>query len=255
VTERAERPAQLAFALATIALGLLGLIKGDFAPVWQPSPKNLPARELLVYGSACISVFAGAGLLFRRTASVASRVLLLYLLAWLVLFRMPRIIIAPADQGTWSGLGETAVIVAGAWVLYASFNQRWFAGQRGLRLARLMYGLALIPFGQAHFRYLKETASLVPSWLPAHIVWASITGAAFIAAGLAVIAGVWARLAATLSALQLAVFTLLVWVPIVFAQPDEYQRAEFVISCVLTICAWVVADSYRGMRWLAVGER
>jgi uncharacterized membrane protein len=248
------------FAVTMIGVGILGLIKSDYIVVWQPIPESVPA---LVYVCAFILVACGIGLLWQGTAALAARVLLACLLLWLLLLRVPGIFFAPNVEFWWAAC-KTAVMVAAAWVLYVWFATDWdrqrlgFAtGDKGLRVARMLYGLALIPFGVAHFLYLQNTVSLVPGWLPWHLFWAYFTGWALIAAGAGVITGVFARLAAALAAIEIGMFTLLVWVPIMVApgSKSSFQWSEIVVSTTLTAGAWVVAESYRGMGWLAVKKR
>ena len=241
------------FAATMIAVGLLGLISGDFAPLWQPVSKSLPAREVLAYVSAFISLACGIGLFLPRIAAVAARVLVVFLLLWLLAFKARFIVADPTAAVSYETCAETAVLLAGAWVLYAWFGNDWdkqrlaFAtGDQGLRIARVIYGVSMVVFGIAHFAYAKLTASLVPGWLPGHMAWAYFTGASYIAAGIAILIGRNARLATVLAAWQIGLFTLLVWVPVVVAgNIDAGKWTEFVVSCALTAAAWVVADSYR----------
>ena len=253
----------LLFAATMIALGIMGLVNSSFTGIWQGVPASTPAREALAYVCAIISLVCGIGLLWRRTAAPAARLLLAYISLWWLLFRLRSIFRAPAAQDSWSGCGETAVIVAAAWVLYAWFASDWdtrhlrfVTGDNGLRFARLIYALAMIPFGIAHFHYPKETANLVPGYLPWHMFWAYFFGCTFIAAGIGMLFGVCARMAAALSVLQLGLFTLLVWFPIIGAgAKSPFVWSETEISVALTVAAWVVADSYRGIPWLAMNRR
>ena len=101
------------FAATMIALGILGLIKGDFNPVWDPVPRGVPAPAYLC---AFISLVSGIGLIWQRAAAAAARVLLAYLLLWLLLLRVPGIFLAPNVEFWWSAC-KTAVMAAAAWVL------------------------------------------------------------------------------------------------------------------------------------------
>jgi uncharacterized membrane protein len=231
---RVARAGHAFFAATLIAIGFLGLAKGDFAPIWQPVPKSFPAREALAYLCAVVALACGAGLLWERTAAIAARVLLGYLIVWLLLIKAPFIVASPASAVAYESNGETAVLVAAALALSA-------IGTHGVRIARVIYALSMIAFGVAHFAYVELTASLVPEWLPSRISWAYFTGCTYIAAGVAMLVGFHAGLAATLSAIQIGLFTLLVWVPVVVVDPNSRQWTEFVVSWALSAAAWVIA--------------
>ena len=50
------------FPLAMSALGILGLVYGDFALQWQPVPDWLPGRHGVAYVSAALLLLGGIGL-------------------------------------------------------------------------------------------------------------------------------------------------------------------------------------------------
>src|SRR5436309_13631308 len=113
------------FAATMVTIGILGLIQGDFSPTWTGVPKSVPAREVLAYLCDFISLVSGIGLLWRRTAVVASRLLLGSFLGWLLLFRVPLIFRTPTATVAWWDSGDTAVMAVASWVGYTMFSGGW----------------------------------------------------------------------------------------------------------------------------------
>lgn len=247
-----KKASHVFYAVTMIAIGMMGLIGGSFAPIWVPVPDTVPGRGLLAYLCTFVALACGAGLLAKRTAAPAALVLLVCLLIWAALFKVPFIIRAPLVEGSYQTTGENAVVIAGAWVLYGWFakGRNFLAGEIGQRIAHVLYGLALIAFGFSHFVYLILTAPLVPEWLPEPVFWAYFTGCVYLASGIAVVTGVGARLGAAAAAVQITLITLLVWGPMVLTgnmSPMHWQ--ETVVSWALAAGAWVVATSFEYRPW------
>ena len=130
------KTSRIIFAVTMIAIGAVGLIGGAFAPIWLPVPKTFPARELLAYLTSLVTLASGCGLLVKRTAAPAALALLVLLVVWTLLFKGPPVVREPLVEGVYQSLGENAVVIAGAWVLFAQSNGRGF----GLRSH--LHGLA-----------------------------------------------------------------------------------------------------------------
>ena len=253
---------QVIFAVMMMGLGVIGLIYGDFAMVWQRIPiEHLPGRAFFAYAAAALELICGLGLLIPRTTQMSSRVLFVFLLIWAVLLKLPAVLSVPWMEATWLGFGEIAVILAGGWILFAIHAGQWerthlkFAvGVSGIRVARILFAVSLPMIGLSHFFYTKATVALIPAWLPYHSEWAYLTGAGNILAGAGVLFAVVPRLAATMEAAMLGIITLLVWGPGFVSKPtDRLQVTAFLISAVIACGAWIVAESYRGTPWFSVG--
>src|SRR5579862_9596868 len=238
------------FALGFAVEGAIGLGARDFLLSQQPIPDGLPWRELLACISAALMLLPGVGLLIARSARVAALVLTAFMLFWVLVLQLPRAIAHPDNEGYWLGVGEVTTLTTGGWLIYCAIT----AGNgRTIKLARTLFGVALIPIGLSHFFYLQGAANLIPSWFPLRVPLTCISGAGHIAAGLAIVCGVVPRLAATLEALMESLFTLICWVSAVVTTPTNRQDwVNLFISTALTGAGWALAESYRGMPWALV---
>ena len=256
------RPSRAAFAAALIGIGILGLIYGNACEIWESIPTSLPGRPLVTCLFSLVALAGGIGLVLRPAAVASGRALLALMLLWLVLFKLPPLLRAPRVMVGWESFAETASLSAAAWCLFAAQAGGWerrhlgFAvGKSGIRVARLLLIAALPMIGLSHFAYQDLTASLVPKWLGFPLGWTYLTGAASIAAAAGMLFGVVPRLAVSLEAAMLWGFTLLVWVPRVASHPHVQENwSEILISAAIASGAWLVADTYRAVPWLASGR-
>jgi uncharacterized membrane protein YphA (DoxX/SURF4 family) len=248
------------FAIASASLAIVSLTYG-FAPGGQSLPAWIPWREIWVYGSALVLLAASAGLCFSRTALPSVLTIGAYQAVW-ALTSAPQILSKPLSVDAWYPFCEALTSLVGAWVLYAMLRWQWrgsempIAGEGAVRPAQVLFGLTCVFYGWSHFVYADYTAGMVPTWLPSRLALAYFTGLGHVAAGVAVILGILPRLAATLEAIMMSLFGLLVWVPSFFAQPrpewatpPQQQWSELVATLALAASAWIVAISLRNHSW------
>ena len=235
------------YGLGVIALAFVCLAWGDFDP-GQPVPKSLPDRTALAYVVAAFMLVAGAAVEWRRTAASGAAALAAYYALVVVIVMNGRVVLAHyAEFGSYSGAAEQLAIAAGALIIYAaSAKIDAEMAARLTRLGQLAFGACALLFGGAHFFYMNLTVPLVPKWLPpAQEFWAYATGVGHIAAGIAILTGVHARLAAILLTVMFASFTPLVHVPMLLADPLSHANwSENALNLALIGAAWVVADSF-----------
>ena len=232
--------------VGVMALAVVCLVWGGFDP-GQPVPKDFPGRAVLAGIAAVFMLVAGAAVAWRRTAAWGGAALAFYFGVVVVVLMNGRVVLSHyAEFGSYSGAAEQLAIAAGGLVVCAAGAR--IEAVRAARLARLgrwVFGVCAVLFGGAHFFYLSLTTPLVPKWLPpAPVFWAYATGLGFLAAGVAFLTGVQARLAAILLTAMFGCVAVLVHLPLVLAHPaSHWIWSENALNLAVLGAAWSVADS------------
>jgi uncharacterized membrane protein YphA (DoxX/SURF4 family) len=234
------------YALGIVALAILGLVMGDFL-AGQPVPKTFPDRTALAYAAAAFMLVAAVAIQWRRSTAWGAAALTAYYTLIVVILMNGRLLLKHyAEYGMYEGLAEQVALAAAALIVYAASARIDAAlAARLKRIGQLAVGLCALIWGGAHFVYMNLTAPLVPKWLPpSQLFWGYATGICFLLAGIALLTGLKARLAAILLTAMLAIFALLIHTPMLFADhKNPFNWSESAINLALIGAAWVVADS------------
>ncbi len=213
-------------------LGLTGLIWGT--------------HSTFGHAAVVIAVLAGLAMQWQRSAFLGALAFFVAYCLAIIIFHVPRGFAHPTVYVAWYGVFENLALVAAALIICTFYVRlKPESLERLSKISRIVFGVCPIYFGLSHHLYLANTVSMVPAWLPpGQTFWAYATGAGHIAAGIAIIIGVYARPAAMMLAAMYGVFAILVHAPRIIMDSHTYMTwAENAINFALMGSAWVIAAS------------
>ena len=193
-----------------------------------------------------MQIGAGVGILFPRTVRWASAALCIVYMC----FSLACVSDIIAASNLYDQFGGSFFLffsfLCGAIAVYAATETKAARAALLGRLARIGLGICAVSFGLSQFLLPRDTAQLVPKWIPPNqMFWVVLTTVAFGLAAVAILINRQARLALRLVTLMLALFGGLVWVPRLIAHPKaHFDWSECALTFLAAGAAWVVAGSW-----------
>ncbi|HEX6502353.1 MAG TPA: hypothetical protein VF011_03845 [Terriglobales bacterium] len=236
---------RMVFGAAAVLFGVIALMWHD-ADTWQNLRHiwSLPLGTILGGFLMTAQIAGGIGIQFPGTWRLASVALCVVYLCF-SLACIPDIIAASNIYERYGGSFFLFFsLLCGAIALYAATEANAARVVLLGRLARLGLGVCAISFTLGQALLLRETAHLVPKWIPPNqMFWAILTTVAFGLAAVAILINRQARLAMLFMTLMLALFGILVWIPRVIAHSTaHFNWSEFGLTLLVTGASWMVAE-------------
>lgn len=243
------------------SIGMLGFGVLSFAfsaPVLglEPLPDGLPAHKWWTFVIALLLVVCGACVLVDRLRPRRWAIALGGLLTLWLILQVPTVVVHLHSGSKWTPALECLALCSGAWILVQSLSvssatcMPWTARlDRLADIGRYGFGISLPAFGALHFIYREYVASIIPGWIPGSpVFWVYFTGCAHIAAGVALLSGIQARLAAVMLGIMFGSWVLIVHIPRVLASPhSQSEWTSLCIAIALTGGAWLMAGYFAAM--------
>jgi len=249
------RPGYFLFALAIIGLGIQTFV---FTGSLEGS---LIQSDRFGHILGPLLAICGVGLLFKRTMRPSAMALGTLLFLYALIFEVPHYARELRSMGSRTGVFEPLSIAALAWLLPGpDATPNWLA-----RESRYLLAVSFVVFGVDHFLALAPIGTLIPPWIPWHVFWIALFGAAFIASGISIGFNYLLRWGAIGIGLMFAIWVLTLHLPRTLfglyggsgpRSPDEWS--SLFIATALWGGSWALARShpqsrYRPISWASRG--
>jgi uncharacterized membrane protein len=202
------------FTAATILAGMV--------PAW------LPGRMFwALFVGACL-IAAALSIAAQKYAWLASALAGVLILLFALLIHLPNVVGNPHTRILWVVCLREPAFAGGAFALAATQEGEWKPQARHTfaTLARFFIAIPIAFMGvqQCLHPELAPGVPLLmstPRWMPAHSFWGYVTGAIYVVIAISLLLNKQVRLAATWLGLIILVLVLLIYLPIVIANPAD----------------------------------
>jgi hypothetical protein len=237
--------ARLVFGASAVLFGIILGMWHD-AETWQSLHRILRLPMGDVIGDVLMVALIVGGILLIATRAVRIGAGIgVVLFAIFSIACIPGMFAAPKIFAQYGSFFEQFSILSGAIALYAAHELDASRSATLRTIARIGYGLSVVSFTLMQALYFAVTAGFVPKWIPPNqTFWAGLTTVAFALAAIAILLNIRAPLALALTAIMIAIFGLLVWVPELIAHPQSHNNwSEFALKYMIMAAAWVTMSA------------
>jgi uncharacterized membrane protein len=212
------------YATGIIGIGLIHFVLPGVRPIMAPLAPD-EVWGWIGYSVAVVLTTAGIALLMNKKIQVASIVLTIFFLLFLLIGHLPnRIQNHPEMLSYWTDTIKLLALTGGAMMMYhAGDLEKSFATHKAFdrisNYGKFLYAFMLMMFGLAHFVNADFVKTIVPGWIPGSLFWTYLTGVALMGAGLSIFINVRVRQIMSLLAIMLFIWLIVVHLPSTIQYP------------------------------------
>jgi uncharacterized membrane protein len=222
---------RVCLAIPIAVFGIQYLIFGQFRPGIPPVPPWTPGGSVLAYPMGALLIILSLGLTTKRYARLSAVLTGAVFLFCVVVLHSKHLseVIHKGNERT--GAFEPLAFAAGAWVLAgllpptdSAFRLRENLTTMLAKIGLYLFAFSMLIFGIQHFMYAAFIATLITPWIPFKLFWTYFTGLGMIAVALAIVTGIYARLACLILAAMFFLWVLVLHAPLVATHLDNYAQ-------------------------------
>ncbi len=235
-----------------IAWGVQHFIFGYFiAGRPAPWPPEFPGESIIAYITGALLAGTGGAIIANQKPVKLLIAVSIMILLWCGLRDLIFVIINLDYGGNLTNTGKALTIGSGAMLIARTYSAETGSKNKLLDLAALCQyftGAFLLVSGIQHFLFAEFVKFLMPTWIPGAVLWTYFAGVALFAAGLALITGIKAKLAATLAGWMVFTWLLVLHIPRAIAESNQNEWTAVFEALAVSGILFILSDTIRSRK-------